>query len=227
MSRFPRLDEILHEFRTVVLSQRSLSDALVPPLLFLLIHLIFGIGPAIGSAMGLAILITAVRLIRRRPLRYALGGLGSVSLASLLALALSRGEGYFLPGMVSGAVTSTLCLISVIIRRPLVAWTSYIARRWPQDWYWHSQVRPAYSEVTLAWFAFFATRLGIQILLFGRGATRALGTISLLLGWPAIALLLLSSYVYGQWRLKQLRGPSVDEFRAKTPPPWVGQRRGF
>ena len=210
-----------------MVGQRSLGDALGPPLVFVLINLVFGIWPAIACAVGLALVITAVRLARHHPLRYALGGLTGVTVASLLAVGLARGEGYFLPSMASGAVTSTLCLISVIVRRPLVAWTSYIARRWPLSWYWHPRVRPAYSEVTLVWFAFFAVRLTVQILLFRRGATLALSTINLVLGWPSITLLLVGSYTYGQWRLRHLQGPSVEEFRDKKSLPWTGQKRGF
>jgi hypothetical protein len=226
-SRHPRVSEILEEFRLVVVGQRSLGDALVPPLVFVLINLVFGIWPAIACAVGLSLVITVLRLLRRRPLRYALGGLTGVAVASLLAVGLSRGEGYFLPGMASGAVTSTLCLISVIVRRPLVAWSSHIARRWPRDWYWHPRVRPAYSEVTLAWFAFFSMRLVTQYLLFKRGATLALSTVNLFLGWPSITLLLVGSYIYGLWRLRHLKGPSVKEFRDKKSPPWTGQKRGF
>ncbi|MFC2079155.1 DUF3159 domain-containing protein [Candidatus Bipolaricaulota bacterium] len=226
-SRHPRVAELFEEFRSVVVGQRSLGDALGPPLVFVLINLIFGIWLAIACAVGLALVITAARLVRHHPLRYALGGLTGVVVASLIAVGLSRGEGYFLPGMASGAVTSMLCLISVMVRRPLVAWTSYIARRWPLDWYWHPRVRPAYSEVTLAWFLFFVLRFGVQVLLFRRGATLALSTVNLLLGWPSISLLLVGSYIYGQWRLRHLQGPSVDEFRDKTSPPWNGQKRGF
>jgi UPF0716 family protein affecting phage T7 exclusion len=49
----------------------------------------------------------------------------------------------------------------------------------------------------------------------------------LVTGWPLTVLLLILTYVYGLWRLQRLGGPSVDEFRAAAPPPWVGQRRGF
>jgi hypothetical protein len=223
----PRLRELFEEFRLVVGSRRSWGDALGPPLVFVLVNLTFGIWPAIGSAMGLALLVTALRLLRRKPLRSALAGLGGVSLASVLAIGLSRGEGYFLPGMVSSFAMSAVCLLSVIVRRPLVAWTSFLARRWPLGWYWHPRVVPAYSEVTLVWFAFFAGRLLIQFVLFRRGATAALSTANLLLGWPSIILLLAGSYLYGLWRLRHLHGPSVEEYKTQAPPPWIGQQRGF
>lgn len=225
--KHPRLAEILEELRLVVLARRSWIDALVPPFVFLLVNLVFGIWPAIACAASLALLITIIRLVRRHSLRYALGGLGGVTVASLLAIGLERGEGYFLPGMASGAATSMACLVSVAFRRPLVAWTSFVARRWPLNWYWHPKIRPAYSEVTLFWFGFFAGRLLLQVLLLQREATRALSIANLLLGWPSLTLLLVGSYTYGLWRLRRLHGPSVDEFRKGVPPPWSGQMRGF
>jgi len=50
---------------------------------------------------------------------------------------------------------------------------------------------------------------------------------NLISGWPATILLLVISYIYGQNRLEALRGPSVEEFKKGTPPPWNGQQRGF
>jgi hypothetical protein len=108
-----------------------------------------------------------------------------------------------------------------------VAWTSYIARRWPLDWYWHPQVRPAYSEVTWLWVAFFGLRLLLAFSLFQREATGALAVVQLVTGWPATIILLIISYLYGTWRLRNLGGPSVEEFKASAEPPWEGQRRGF
>ena len=38
---------------------------------------------------------------------------------------------------------------------------------------------------------------------------------------------LIFSYIYGSWRLKNLGGPSVEEFNENKLPPWEGQIRGF
>jgi hypothetical protein len=117
--------------------------------------------------------------------------------------------------------------VTVIIKRPLVAWTSFLARRWPLPWYWHDQVRPAYSEVTFVWGLFFGLRLLFQYQLFQQEATQALGLTQLITGWPATLVLLMVSYLYGIWRLQNLSGPSVEEFKIGSPPPWEGQKRGF
>jgi hypothetical protein len=118
-------------------------------------------------------------------------------------------------------------LVSLVIRKPMVAWTSFLARRWPLDWYWHERVRPAYTEVTLAWVLFFALRLFWQVMLFRGNNVGQLALVNTLTGWPATVVLLIVSYLYGTWRLARLGGPSVEEFRNNVPPPWQSQRRGF
>jgi hypothetical protein len=120
-----------------------------------------------------------------------------------------------------------LAILSLVIRRPMVAWTSCIARRWPINWYWHPQVRPAYSEVTFAWAIFFAARLYLQFSLFQQANMPMLAAANLITSWPAIILLLIFSYLYGTWRLANLHGPSVEEFRNNIPAPWKSQTRGF
>jgi hypothetical protein len=86
---------------------------------------------------------------------------------------------------------------------------------------------PAYSEVTIIWAVAFSARLVLEFWLFQQQAVNALGVTRILLGWPYTVILLIASYLYGLWRLGQLRGPSVEEFKTGKEPPWVGQKRGF
>jgi hypothetical protein len=218
--------ELLEEFR-VVAGKVGLLDTILPPILFLLLNGLAGFTAAMIGALGLAVLIAILRLRRGQSLLYALAGMGSIGLAIALALLLGRSEGFFLPGIVNGGLTIALALTSLIIRKPMVAWTSYLARRWPLDWYWHEKVRPAYTEVTLAWIVFFVLSLFWQVTLFQGNNVSQLALVNALTGWPATIVLLIVSYLYGTWRLTQLRGPSVEEFRDDAPAPWQGQRRGF
>jgi hypothetical protein len=219
--------EILEELRMVLTGRSSLLDTLLPPLLFVLLNVIWGVQVAIWTSLGLAVLIAVYRLLRRQSLLYALGGAGGVALAAGAAFLLGRAEGFFLPTIISGAVTFLLCLVSVLVGRPVVALTSYVARRWPLNWYWHPKVRPAYSEVTWMWVVFFGLRLLLQFNLFQEEAANLLGVVQVLTGWPATIILLIASYLYGTWRLRKLGGPSVEEFKADAESPWQGQQRGF
>jgi hypothetical protein len=222
-----KLREIFEELRMVLAGRSSLLDSLLPPLFFVLVNILWGVQVAIWASLGLAAAIAVYRLLRRQSLLYALGGAGAVALAALLAQLLGRAEGFFLPTIISGAFTVLLCLVSVLVGRPIVALTSFVARRWPLKWYWHPKVRPAYSEVTWMWVVFFGLRLLLQLNLFQEEAASLLGVVQFLTGWPATIILLIISYLYGTWRLTHLGGPSVEEFKAGAEPPWQGQERGF
>jgi hypothetical protein len=219
--------ELLDELRTVFSGRNSFLDAILPPIFFILVNSLVSFQAAMWSALAFSVVIAAVRISRKQSLVYTLAGVGSVAVAIGIAWFLGKSEGFFLPGLVSGSMTLLLTIVSLLIRRPMVAWTSYIARRWPLDWYWHPKVRPAYSEVTFAWAIFFAARLFLQFSLFENKDVNSLAVTNFITGWPATILLLVFSYLYGTWRLTHLHGPNVDEFRNNSPAPWQGQRRGF
>jgi hypothetical protein len=218
---------VAEEFRTVVVGRSNIIDAVVPPLVFLILNVFVRFELASWGSLAVAVALGGLRLIRGQPFGYALGGLGATVLAILGARLSNQAQGYFLPNLVNGGLTVLLCLGSVIVRRPLVALTSHLARGWPLKWYWHPKVRPAYSEVTLAWALFFALRLAIQWFLFQEAEASILGLLSVIMGWPATILLLVLSYLYGTWRLQNLDGPSVEEIEEGSEPPWEGQQRGF
>ena len=218
--------ELLDEFRTVA-GNVGLLDTIIPPVLFLALNEWMSFQAAMVGSLGLAVLIAVLRLSRKQSLFYALAGMSSVGLAIALAYLLGRSEGYFLPDIVNSGLVIGLSVVSLTIHKPMVAWTSFLARRWPLDWYWHELVRPAYTEVTLAWIIFFALRLFWQVTLFRGNNIGQLALVNTLSGWPATIILLVASYLYGTWRLANLGGPSVEEFRNHVPPPWQSQRRGF
>ena len=222
-----KIREILDEFKGVVRGRAGILDTVLPPILFLLMNTVFDFQAAVWSAAGLAVIVTAIRLLRKEKILYALGGMLGAGIAVLLARLLDRAEGFLLPSILSSAFTAILCLISPLVGRPVVALTSYIARRWPLEWYWHPRVRPAYNEVTLFWAVFFGWRGFLQWSAFQGANLQSIAWIQLLSGWPATIVLLILSYLYGTWRLRNLRGPSVEEFRRSHPAPWTGQVRGF
>jgi hypothetical protein len=222
-----KVRELTEEFRTVVAGRSNITDSIVPPLVFVVINALSGLQVAVAGSFAFALLIALVRLSKRQSVSYALGGVGGVILAAMVAQLLGRAEGYFLPSIVTGGGTLVVCLLSVLVRRPMVAWTSHLARGWPLAWYWHPKVRPAYGEVTWLWAFFFAIRLLLQFALFQGAAPELLAVVNVAMGWPATILLLVVSYLYGTWRLRNLSGPSVEEFKRGVEPPWMGQQRGF
>jgi hypothetical protein len=216
--------EILAEVRTVVLGRASIIDGIVPPLVFGIGNATIGTSSAAALAILSALMIVAGRLAKGRSLKFALTGLAGVVIAAAAATWWGP-EGFFIPSIVSGAATTLSILISIAIRRPFVAWTSWLARDWPINWYWHPQVRPAYTRISWIWLAFFALKTtGQWLTLDATGWATVFRTVA---GWPALLALLIVSYTVGRRFLLALEGPSVAEFESGVPAPWGGQQTGF
>ncbi|HEY43518.1 MAG TPA: DUF3159 domain-containing protein [Anaerolineae bacterium] len=222
-----KFQELYEEFRSVVAGKQKIVDSILPPLTFVIVNALVGVDYALWSSLGMALAFTMFRLSKGQSVGYAVGGLGGVLAAIVIVKLLDRVEAYFIPALVSGTLTFVVCLVSIIIKRPLVALTSRIARGWPFDWYRHPKVIAAYQEVTFFWTIFFALRVVFQIVLFQDATSNFFAIVNVILGWPALIVLLAGSYLYGSWRLRRLQGPSIDEYRRGDPPPWTGQLRGF
>lgn len=205
----------------------GIADGILPPLLFVGVNAVWGVTPAAIVGLGAAVAITGFRALRGTPLRFAAAGLFGTALAVVLALRSRSAESYFLPGIVSGAVTTVALIVSLPLRRPAIAFTSWVTRGWPLEWYWHPRVRPAYARATLLWVVFFGLRTTLMWRLFEEGEVGWLGIARVALGWPALLALLITTYALGRRWLIALQGPSVDEFVAGSPPPWSGQQTGF
>lgn len=221
-----RISEVLQELRLVLNGRTSLVDVIIPALAFLILNAIFDFTSAVWLSLGLTLGFTIYRILKKEPLTFILLGLAGASLTAILSQ-LGGTQGYMLPGLITNGINILIGVVSLLARRPMVAWTSHIVRRWNRAWYWHPRVRPAYSEVTLAWVIFFALRtlFDLQLAASQNGILLSIG--KFIEGWPATIGLLIASYLYGIWRLRQLRGPSVEEFNAQLPPPWNSQTRGF
>jgi len=223
----PYRKELFEEFRSVFSGSNSLLDSFLPPLFFLVINAIFGFQQALWASLGIGMAITALRLLRRQKIAFALGGLGAALFAIGLRYFLNSAKAYYLPTLINDSLIILALLVSIIVNRPAVAFTSAFTRRWPLNWYWHERIRPAYTEVTFFWVVYYALRLLILYMVYRQGNLYRLAIINFISGWPALILLLIISYIYGQKRLSKLKGPSVQEFIHNVPPPWQSQKRGF
>lgn len=221
------LKDIYDELKKLVFSRPGMTDLVLPPLAFLIITLTAGFYPALLVSIFMTTGFIIYRWMRKESAKRSLEGLLVTLLAFGLVFLLKREEGIILPSMLTGAVTIIAALLSIAAKRPLVAWASFMSRGWPLDWYKHPRVRPAYTETTWLWVLYFSLRLVGQIIYFQRGNMDQLVFFNFLLGWPGILTLLIITYIYGIIRLGKLGGPSVEEFKNSTAPPWKGQKKGF
>lgn len=217
--------EILEEL-TSVLSGKTL-DAIVPPLVFVIVNSMFGLTSAIIIALILSSTFAIFRLVRKQSGIYALFGTMGILLAGGFAYLADNATNYFLPGIVTNAFVLILTVITLILDKPLAAYASHLTRGWKLDWFWRKDVKPAYREVTIMWSIFFLVRTIIQVTLFLSNNVDALVWANTIMGLPVTVTVLVLSYVYGIWRLRNLKGPGIDEYMENKTAPFRGQTRGF
>lgn len=201
-------------------------DAIIPSILFVSLNTLFGLMIGIIGSIVFSISLILFRLYQKKDVKYGLVGLGMLFIASILSLLTNNPNTYFLPDLLTNLLIVIGIVVSLIIRKPFAAYASHLTRAWPLEWYWRNDIKPAYLEVSIIWFIFFALKSIIQIInLFESNINSSF--INLLLGFPFMLIVMSISYIYGIIRLKQLKGPSVDEFKNKSEKPFKGQTKGF
>ena len=217
--------EILEELNSVL--KGKTLDALLPPLLFVLAQSRTTLINAVIIAIGLSLLIGLYRLFKRQAIAYAFGGLVTVLIASAFALFANNASNYYLPGILSTTFLFIVMLVSALIDKPLAAFVSHLTRGWSLAWFWRKDIKPAYREVTWFWVAMFGLSAGVQWVFYLGSDLNQLVWVTSLFGLPFTIFVLIVTYVYGLWRLKNLGGPGIDEFNQNKQAPYKGQTRGF
>ena len=220
-----RLKDLFSEIK-LIFTGKTL-DAIIPPLIFVIINGYFGLSIAIIVSLVIALIFFIYRVVSKQSFSYALFGLVGILLAGGFAFVANNATNFFLPDIITNGFILVVAIGSLIIDKPIAAYLSHLTRGWTLNWFWRKDIIPAYREVTYLWTAFFLIRTIIQVVLFIGNDVNALLWTSTIMGLPATFLILTISYVYGIWRLKQLGGPGIDEFDAKKQPPYRGQNRGF
>ena len=222
------LREIRDELRALLDGRAGVGDAIIAPIVFVLVNAVAGMPIAAYAGIAGAVMVVVYRLARRSDLQYAISGLFGTGVAIAFALRSGEAQDYFLPGIVTGAGTTVLALMSILVKRPMVAYMSWLTRQWPMEWYWHPSVRPAYTRATWLWVGFFGARTAVQAWLFATDQTTALGFVRAATGWPGLVLLLAATFIVGRNRLIALGGPSVADIEHNTPQTeWIPQPHGF
>lgn len=172
-------------------------DAILLPLIFVVSSRQTTLSNAFFLTLAISTLFLLFRLLKKQKWIYSFAGTLGVILSGGFALLASNATYYFLPGILSNGFLLVISAVSLFIRRPMAIYLSHLSRGWELPWYFRTDIYPAYAEVTWIWTLLFVLRTFIQI------------------------------YLYGIYRLKQLKGPGIDEFREQKQPPYMGQRKGF
>ncbi len=110
--------------RHLVLEQlggwRGMVDATLPTIAFIVANGVDGLRTGIWAALGVALLIFVLRLIRRESVQQAVSGLLGVGIAVAIAAASGQARDFFVLGILRNVGLGAVLLGSIAFRRPLV-----------------------------------------------------------------------------------------------------------
>jgi hypothetical protein len=110
--------------RHVVLDQlggwRGMLDATLPTVAFIVANAFGGLRPGIWAALGAAVLVFLLRLVRRESVQQGISGLFAVAVAVAIAARTGQARDFFALGLIRNAGIGVVLLGSVLVRWPLV-----------------------------------------------------------------------------------------------------------
>jgi hypothetical protein len=110
--------------RHLVLDQlggwRGMVDATLPTVAFIGANAAGGLRTGIWAALGAALLVFLLRLLRRESVQQAVSGLFAVGIAVAISAASGQARDFFVLGIVRNAALGGVLLGSIAFRRPLV-----------------------------------------------------------------------------------------------------------
>jgi Protein of unknown function (DUF3159) len=142
--------------------------------------------PAIGAAVGTALVLAAIRLLQRQSIKYVGQAIIPTAIAALIATRTGRAQDVFLPGILYNGALAVISIVTVVIRRPLVGFIIGAAVGDPTGWVKDRGLVRMTSKLTLVLAVPYITRFVIQLPLFLAGEVVWLGVAKVLLGWPLL-----------------------------------------
>lgn len=141
---------------------RGLLDSALPATVFVLVRLATGeLTTAVVVALLSGLALLGLRVRRGEPLQQVGSGFFGLVLAVVVARATGKGEGFFLPGILTTAGTGVFFLGSLLLGRPAVglALAAYDQRY--AGWREHPGLRRACTVATAVWAVTFFIRAGV------------------------------------------------------------------
>ena len=191
----------------------------LPVLVFVPVSTLFGLTPAIATALGVAALVLVWRLIRRESLQPAISGFFAVGVSALIAWWVGESRRFFAYGIWSSLVYCAVFIASVLIRRPLVGYAWGWLSGHGHDW---REVRRAvlvFDVATCAWALVFGARFVVQHRLYDADEVGWLGVARIAMGWPLTAVAALVTFLAiraAQRALHARDAEQLDSVEART-----------
>lgn len=179
---------------------RGIAEAVLPGLAFLVLFAFTRSLPlSLGVSVGVAVVFTLVRVVRRSAPTQAIAGLLGAVASAALALLTGRGEDNFLLGLITNGAYGAAMLVSLLVGWPLLGLAIGFLMGDGTAWRRERSKLRAMQWLTLCWLALFVARLAVQLPLYLSADladnVELLAAAKLLMGIPLYVPLLLLTWL--------------------------------
>ena len=165
--------------------KKGLIDSGLPALVFLVaFNFTKDVNQSSYAALGLSLILTLIRLVRRETIQHAISGVIGVAVCAWLANRSGNAEDFYLPGLWTKAIYGAVYLISILVRWPVIGLVVGPLLEENLRWRKDPARTKVYIKATWLWVGMFAIRLVVQYPLYLAENVNALGTARLVMGYP-------------------------------------------
>ena len=175
----------------------GMVDSGLPSIAFIVTYLGFNhnLALALKIALATAVVLAVIRLLQKKSLQQVLSGLLGVGISWYITKHTGQAKNFYLPGILTNLAYGAVCLISILLRAPLLGFlVSTMRGQDPTSWRRDAALKAQYSTVTWLWVLIFGLRVAIMWPLYLAGQLAALGVLKILLGWPLYLLGIFITY---------------------------------
>ncbi|MGY3515896.1 DUF3159 domain-containing protein [Micromonospora sp. PTRAS2] len=200
---------------------RGLVESSIPVVVFVVANVVGELRPAVIASVSVALLIAALRLVQRRPVRHAVNGLFGIGIGAAIAWRTGDERDFYLPGILYGIGYGLALLVSAAVKQPLVGWIwSVLVAKGRSEWRDDPRLVRTFTQLTVLWGVVWLAKVGVQAGLYLAHQDTALGVARLALGYPPYALLLLITV----WTVRRVtrERPAAGQEPTAAPEPLPG-----
>lgn len=192
---------------------RGVLEAIVPSLVFVVLFVITQDARLAALVPGgLALLLVAIRLVRRETVVSALSGMLGIGVAVIITLITGRGVDYFLSGFVINIAWGIGLLLSILVGWPAIGLLIGMLDGDMRGWRRQPKVRRTALWLTVMWLGLFVLRLAVQLPMYLAERVEALGAARIVMGVPLFAVIIGVTWLAVR-RLRLSSDDSSDEKR--------------
>lgn len=191
----------------------GLVASTLPVLVFVPVNSRWGMVPAIVAAVAVALGVLVWRIVSKENLQPAISGFVGVAISAVIALVVGEPKAYFAYGIWMSLLFGVVCIVSILMRWPLVGVVWRGINGEDQRWRTDRRAVRLYSIATGTWAVLFLARFGVQQWLYTTVDTATLGYTRIAMGWPLTAVAVLVTV----WVVRSVHGENKPALRHAGP----------